>query len=620
MNPSAIPSISGQRIGGGTPGVMPKGSPSAWLDYGTVTVPDSHAMVLWWAQYLWTMDGTFRSAMERVAAHFMTQVELPDLEPDEESQWKDLFQERINYRSDMLSLAHEYLAYGNCFASLFFPFRRYVRCQKCFLDQPIREVDFRLEFTHVEPYLKWNRQGKCPRCGDTHPYEVVDRRDPDLDRLRIVRYCPEDMDLAQNRWSGQKEFWYKIPAEERREIQNSVRIHVETTPLEVLQAVAVNGMLRFTEDEMFHAGESTLTGIRANGWGVPRSVASFRAAWLQQLVNKTDQAVALDYTLGMRVLSPTPTPGGMDPMQTAGMETFAARVQNIVQKHRDAPTSYHTSPYPLQYQFMGGEGANLIPPEKLKFRQQEFLNQLGVPLEYQNMSLTTQGAPMALRLFESYWQGVPSLYNNILNWIVTSVSKAYNLPGTKARMQRSTLADDADYRQIVLQLMSANQLSPQTALQAYNIDAYQEAQKAIKHQALVAKLQAEFDEKAMAQQELGALKGMATNPTPSMLAQQAQGGAGAPPPPGVPMGGAPMGGMPGAQQQSPQSLSGISDQASQIAQQLVSMPEYDRKQQLKALRESNKDMHSLVMGFMEEYRRQAASQGQQMVLQQGAPQ
>jgi hypothetical protein len=58
----------------------------------------------------------------------------------------------------------------------------------------------------------------------------------------------------------------------------------------------------------------------------------------------------------------------------------------------------------------------------------------------------------------------------------------------------------------------------------------------------------------------------------------------------------------------------MSDQADQIASQLVSMPEYDRKQQLKAIRESNKDLHSLVTSKMEKIRSQAASQGQQQML------
>lgn len=601
-----------------------RGLPSPWLDYATITVPESHSQILWWAQYLWLMDGNFRSAMERVAAHFMTEIEFPDIEGDEESKWKELFGKKLNYRRELLACCHEYLCYGNALTSLYLPFRRFLKCQGCSLEQPISEVDYNLDFTDQDPYLIWRRTRKCFKCGDTGPYECQDRRDPDLGGIKVLRYWPEEIELAYNRWSGKKLFFWKVSELDRRDITTKARIHIDSTPLEVLQAVAVNGRLEFDDEMMHHATEPTLTGLQTKGWGLPRSIANFRTAWLQQLVNKADQAVAIDYTLGMRVISPSPTPGGTDPMQTSGMQAFAARIGAMVTEHRANPASYHTSPFPLEYKFMGGEGAALIPPDKLKFRQQEFLNQMGVPLEYHQMTLTAQGAPMAMRLFESYWQSIPALYNELLGWMVNVIGQTYGLEPTTVRIQRSALADDQMYRQVVLQLMAANQISAQTALQPYGIDATNEVQKVLKHQQMVQRLTAEYDEQAQKQQELGALKGLTANATPSALAAQqqqaAQGAMSGAPPAGVPMGGMPGGGMPGQQNQTPQSLQQLSAQADQIAQQLAPMPEYDRKQQLKALRESNKDLHALVTAALEDVRGQAASQGQAMLLSGQPPQ
>jgi hypothetical protein len=269
-----------------------------------------------------------------------------------------------------------------------------------------------------------------------------------------------------------------------------------------------------------------------------------------------------------------------------------------------------------------------MPPEKLKFRQQEFLNMLGIPVEYHNMSLSTQAAPMALRMFESFWQTIPAFYNNILSWIVDTLTRVYSLEPTKVVMQKTTIADDAERKNVLLQLMSANQISPQTALQPFGVDAYDEARKVKSQEKFVAKLQEESDEEEMRKQEMGALSGMVAQPGPAAMMQQQQmaAGGGDPamggmPPIGTPMGGAPAGGMPG-QGSTPTSLSEMSEQAQAIAQQLVSMDEYSRKQELKALREGNKDLHALVRKYMEDVRSQARSQGGQMLLAQGggAPQ
>ncbi len=292
-----------------------------------------------------------------------------------------------------------------------------------------------------------------------------------------------------------------------------------------------------------------------------------------------------------------------DPLISHGMDEFVQGVQSMVKSHRSNPATYHTSPFPLTYQFAGGEGENLLPPDKLKFRHQEFLNQCGIPLEYHQMSLTTQAAPMALQLFETNWQAIPSLYNSILGWIVKVAARNFGLEETPVEMKKSTIAYDEARKQLLTQLMAANQISPQTALEPFGVDAAKEVAKVFKHQEFVAKKQQEADEKAQKDQEMGAVSALAGAPTPSALAQQAQGGA-------APGGGAPApaGGAGGG------TLTGMSEQAEQIAGQLVSMPEYERKQQLKAIRESNKDLHALVTSAMEKIRSSAASQGQQQLL------
>jgi len=591
---------------------------SPWLDFSTVAVPDNHELIMWWSQYMWITDGNFRTAMERVACHFITTIEFPDLEPDEESAFKDFFTDHINYRRELLACAYDYLCYGNSFVSLYLPFKRFARCTNCSAEQPLSAVDYNLEFSTATPYLRWHRQTRCPKCGDNSDYEVFDRRDPDLGRVALNRYDPVDMEIAQNRFSMRKDIYWRIPEYDRRDMANKARIHIDDTPLEVLEAYAVNGRLRFEPDMLLHQDEVQISGLRTRGWGIPRSIANFRTAWLQQLTNKMDQAIAIDYTLGPRVISPTPTAGGQDPMVTNGMESFANNVKAMIDTHRANPATFHVSPYPMQYQFMGGEGQNLLPFEKLKFRQQEYLNQLGVPLEYHQMNLSSQAAPMALRMFEAYWQGIPAFYNRILNWMVENLSKVYGIESTKVCMQKTTIADDMERKSVLLQLMSANQLSPQTALQPFGIDAHDEVNKTLSHADFVARRQAEYDEKAQRQAEMGALKGMTSQPTPSMLQQQQQGGpmaaAGAA---AASMGGVPMGGMPGPTSQGPQSLVALSEQASQIAQQLVTMDDFSRRQELKALREGNKDLHALVTQQMSEIRSQARSEGGQMLLQQG---
>ena len=616
----------GQTSQGTTSGSYGRGGmiPSPWFDYASLSVPDHHENVLYWARYFWLTDGNYRTAMERVASHFLTTLDFPELDPDDEGEWRTLFERHMNYRREFKAAAEDFLCYNNVIISLYLPFRRFLVCPDCWSSQPIEMVDYKLTMQQSasEP-LTWSRNTACPVCGSHKKLTCVERRDADLSRIKLNRYNPGDVELAQNRFSRRKTLRWKIPRTFRADVTAGARIFIDDTPLPVLEAIAQGRNFEFDNKMVLHIADPTISGMETHGWGVPRCISNFRAAWLQQLEHKTDQVTAIDYTVGMRLLSPTPTVGGQDPMINNGMQEFAKRMKQIVDSHRANQASYHVTPYPVQYLFAGGEGKDLLPVEKMKFRQQEYLNQMGVPLEWHQMNLSTQAAPMSLRLFESYWQGIPALYNDILSWVVDLVSSSQGMVATKAVMERSTVADDIERKNVLLQLMSANQLSPQTALKPYGVNAHEEVKNLFRYEDYVARLQQENDEKMMKREEMGVAKQLTSHPTPTsmmeeqMMAQeQAAGGMPGAPMGGAPMSGAPMGGLPGMDQQ-PRSLSAISEQAQMIAEQLVRMDEHARRGELKALREGNKDLHALVIQKMTEIRRSAQSEGGQMLLRGG---
>jgi hypothetical protein len=586
-----------------------------WLDYATMAMPTSHTLILWWAQYLWLTDGNFRTAFQRVGSHFITSIQFPDLEPDEESQFKDLFNKHLNYRRELQSCADEFLCYGNLIVSLYIPFQRFLICRQCGYEQPIRRVRYGIGFDTEG--VHWKRTGGgCPMCKDARDYICKDRRDPDISKVRLERYSPFEIDIGFNRHSKRKEIYWRIPNYVREDIRRGAPIHIEDTPMSVLEAVAYDGDVKLDDECVLHMDEPIITGMDTRGWGVPRSISNFRMAWLMQTINRADQAICLDYTLGMRILSPTPAPGQVqDPVQTQGMDRFVRAVRRIVAQHRADPATYHTAPYPLTYQFAGGEGATLIPPDKLKFRHQEYLNSLGIPLEYHSMTLSVQAAPMALQLFESCWQSVPALYNQILAWMIKVCARNFDIDETTAIMQKTTVSYDEGRKQILMQLMSANQISPQTALAAIGINAEEEVKKVFQHQKTVAKEQEKANEQQQEEQEMGAAQQLNQAPgSQALLSQQQQAGQ-----PNAAAAAGGMGGIPGMGSggQQPTTIQAMADQADQIAQQLVSMPDYDRKQQLRQIRESNQDLHSMVTAKMDKLRQQAASQGQQQVLGQG---
>ena len=598
---------------------VPSAAPGAdlnlqpWLDYATVAVPDNHLAVLWWAEYMWVSNDSYRMAMSRIADHFLTEIDFPELDTDEENDYRDLFSNEIGYRMSFKAVAEECLAYGSVIATVHQPFFRRMVCQGCGREEPIQRAKPKLKMTAQAPFLHWQKTKPCPGCQSMSPYKCVDRPNPDLKKIKIIRHTPRDVDMAYNPFTDAREVSLKPNTQYFADLRTCSDIYARDTPVELLEAAAQHRRFTFEEDSVLVVTLPTLSGIHMRGWGMPASIASFRTAWLYQMYNKADQAVAADYTLGMRMISPAPTKGGADPIQLKSTTNFAENMKAVIKNHRKDPTRMYIVPHAMEYQFMGGEGANLIQPEKLKFRQQEFLNGMGVPAEFYQMNLSVQAAPMALRLFENAWQIIPALYNQLLNFIMAQVADVMNLKPQRAVMRRTTIADDSERKAILGQLMAANQISAQTFLEAFGINAYAEVRKVYRQQAYTQKIQTEFQEKALKDQEMGVMQQLTAAPSPSMLAQQQQPPSG----PGANMvGSGPAGqaGAPGG------GLLEMGEQAEQMAQQLLPMDETSRKQQLKALRDSDKNLHALVTSALERLRSQARSQGGQQVIQQMAGQ
>jgi len=157
-------------------------------------------------------------------------------------------------------------------------------------------------------------------------------------------------------------------------------------------------------------------------------------------------------------------------------------------------------------------------------------------------------------------------------------------------MQPPSLADDIETKQMKLQLAAANQLSRQVALTPLGIDPEADEDQRLQEQQ-------RLDEKTRKIQEESQQKQMLQQQVQSQPMQAA---------------GAGMSGVDGAST-TPQDLHG---QADQIAKQLLSMPESQRRSEMSKIRKSDETLWALVKSKMEQTRTEGESQGRQMMYQE----
>lgn len=602
--------------------------PDPFMDAASVAMPQDHRNVLKWAEFIWSSNGTYRSAMERVLSYFLTEVEIDSprgerVGDDERDKYKTFLNDTLDIIPVLQSILRDRMCYGNAFVSLTVPFYRILICPKCKVRHPLRVV-----YENPDFGFKWNNyefHAKCQQCKFNGVWKFEDLPDKSENKIKIKRWSPHEIELIHCPLTDDVGYVWRIPEYYKRELRAGSLFILERATKEVIEAVKKNWLFLFEPEAVFHMKEPTLGGIQNRGWGVPRTLVNFRQIWYVQVLRRYNEAIALDYIIPFRVITPAPRQGSggnglsQDALLTQNMGDFSSNVRRMLAKRRRDPASWHTMPFPIQYQALGGEATALAPKDLLDQGQQTLLNEAQVPAELWSGSLSIQAAPVAMRLHEATWSHLVSDGDRLLTWLVSQLSQLMSWEVVAAKMRRIIYADDVQRQQLALQLALSQQISMSSALKPLNYDYKEEQRRIAEDTRVAAEIQADVQEEM---QTVAAGQQMASG-------QAAGGQPGAAPPGGAPAGGAPAGGAPagGAAPPGPvsQMISGpgvpqtpqdMMAQADELAQQLLGMPTGTRRSEISALKQKNEVLASLVQAKMDRIRSDAKSQGGQQMMQQ----
>jgi len=606
--------------------------PDPFMDLASLAVPNNMRSALYWAEYVYSMFGTYRMAMERVISYFLTDIEILDASDDETEKWTAFSDDTLDVKTLIQNMLRNRECYGNSFASVVRPFVRFLVCPKCGYTAPLKEVHgnphFQFKYAPGEPEEAF--RARCPACkvgsGYSGPWKIKDEDDDNEKKLRVKVWNPHEMEILHDPYTDEVAYLWRIPEEYKRLLRTGQDgkgnlFHLERAPKEVLRAVARNQIYRFYPDSVFHMKEPTLAGIYNRGWGLPRIVSNFRQIWYVQVLRRFNEAIALDYVVPFRVITPAPaqgkTGGGMnlDPMQLMNGADFRGQVNGMIRRRRRDPASLQVLPFPVNFQMFGADANQLAPRDLLDQGMETLLNDAGSPVELYNGSLQLQTAPVALRLFESTWHHLVHDANSFLAWLVRQISQIMSWETVTAKLKRVTIADNLEKQMMAAQLMMSQQVSGSTVLgdMGYN---WKKEQKNIADEArfqseLQTRTKEEMEQAGFAQQIAKGQGAGQAGGDPSAGGgggQPAQGGAAGP-----------MGMMPGQgpvtaylasmSQNTPQTPEDMMQVADSLAQELLGLPDSVKRSELRKLKQYNAALHAMVTSRMDANRettRQAA--------------
>lgn len=558
-------------------------------------MPETLETALDMCLFLYYMNPQYIQATARVVRHFITDFDYPgeDGSKEEQDDLDEFLKHSLQMPGFMNEMGDEWGCYGNGMARIHFPFDRFL-----IDDRSGTRTSYALEF--------FGRQAKYDfrsmtytvpdplHAGGHVRLPFRDQRSRDSARIKMIRLNPRFVTIQHNVLSGSSNYIYRFDPEFISDVKKGRLYVVNETPLPMLQAIKNSKDFLFDRDAIFHLKAPTVSGISNAGWGMPGTIANYRNLHQLQVYRKIDEAVGLDYMLPFRLFSPNPQNGsGNSGMDSLINSRWSGEIRKIIKNRRVDKFAMHSLPFPVNYQEFGAEGKTLTPKDMMEYQTTAMLDGMGYPQELFKGSLTWMQVPTAMRLFENSFMFLHLGFNSMAGWATRKIRAYLNQPQMDVRLQKPSMADSLERKQLIFQLGAMGEISRETAYSSLGIDdPVAEMRKRLTEDLAIQKNQMKMQTDFQKEVETGSLMAPET-------------------PDGSAAGSAP--GMSSAGNITPSDAAG---QADQLAQYWLSIPSTgERTQAMNAVRGQNESLYYVAKGKMERMKSQGASQGRASVAQ-----
>jgi hypothetical protein len=394
---------------------------------------------------------------------------------------KNFLESTLDIKTHLISTGLDYYIYGNSFKSIYFPFDRFLICSKCKNKINIRNASYRMK--KVKFILK------CPVCKAETPADIEDITNSDLSRIKITTWNVYDIDVVENKITGEKRYFYTIP----RDIRNGIFIGdptiLNTIPSIFIDAVRENKKVEFGSN-IFHLRTPSLSGFNSP-WGVSSLVATLKLYLYIAVLRKSTEAIGMEHIVPQRILYPEART--QDPTIGSSMAKWKEQISSAIKLWRRDPNYVMLAPYPTGVVNIGSQGRALMPTAEIKQAEEDMLRSLDIPPEFIMGTTNINNSQVALRMLENQLTPYMSQITNYVNWIVNSVNNKYNGKLCNVSFTNIKFADDIAKLNFMTQLSTSGAVAKSTIQESLGINPIAEREKIIKET-----VDSKMDEKVIA--------------------------------------------------------------------------------------------------------------------------
>lgn len=484
---------------------------SPLFDFLTAFAPRKLKDLFRLCEYLYFNSSQIYAALQKFCTYPVTSIVYETQNEALKAYYEELHDKVLKTKRILIRAAVDKFVYGNAFFSMYTPFVRFLRCPRCARLTNIAQVNYRFKLKRLAfNYTCAGCRGRVDAVAAKDPAKsgVVDRKITRKDKLAVIRWDPKLMDIDYNPMTGHSEYYYTIPKEIKERCAKGSKHLVDTMPMEFLQAIRDDKIFKFADGQIFHMRMDAPAGIEAQ-WGFPPLASTIKLFFYAAVLRKANEAIALDYVVPLRIVSPKVASGNADPVLTISLSRWSDQMKTSVRKWRRDPLHIMWSPIPAEVTHLGGQARALMTLGEVQAAEDNIIAAMGLPKEFIYGGFSAMGSGIQLRVLENQLVHQTGDLNDLLQWITDGSARKLGRGVVATSLAPFRFIDDVQQKTLILQLNAADPSGPwiskRTMGKAFDIDPADERkwrkQEALDDQRASMELQSEMQKQ---QNTLGA--------------------------------------------------------------------------------------------------------------------
>jgi hypothetical protein len=446
-----------------------QGSPL--FDFLTAFAPRKLKDLFRLCEYLYFNSAQIYAALQKFCTYPVTDITYETQNEALKEYYEDLHNKTLKTKRILIRAAVDKFVYGNAFFSMYAPFVRFLKCPRCSVLSNIQQVTYKFKLKK----LAFNYVCKgCNTRVDAGAKDVVDRKITRKDRISVIRWDSKLMDIDYNPITGHSEYYYTIPKEIKERCAKGNKHLIDTMPMEFLQAIREDKIFKFAEGQVFHMRMDAPAGIEAQ-WGFPPLASTIKLFFYAAVLRKANEAIALDYIVPLRIVSPKQSSANADPMTTISLSKWTSEMKSSVKKWRRDPLHIMWSPVPAEVTHLGGQARALMTLGEIQAAEDNIIAAMGLPKEFIYGGFSAMGSGIQLRVLENQLVHQTGDLNDLLQWITDMSAKQLGRGTVVVALAPFRFIDDVQQKALLLQLNGADPttgpwISKRTLGEAFDVD------------------------------------------------------------------------------------------------------------------------------------------------------